>query len=618
MERESFEDEEVAKLLNENFVSIKVDREERPDIDSIYMSVCQILTGHGGWPLTIIMSPDKKPFYAGTYFPKNDKMGLPGLMTILKRVSEFWTNKRGELIELGNKLISIINQPVDEGYGEIPDKSIIHEAFSEYKYSFDIVYGGFGNPPKFPTPHNLYFLLRYWYLTKEEFALEMVEKTLDAMYSGGIYDHIGFGFSRYSTDRQWLIPHFEKMLYDNALLAIAYLEAYHATGKNKYAEVAKQIFTYVLRDMTSPEGGFYSAEDADSEGVEGKFYVWTPDEIESALGKDDAKKFCEYYNITVKGNFEGKNIPNLIETAIPENEKEFIERCREKLFIHREKRVHPYKDDKILTAWNGLMIAALATGGRILSDETYTHAAEKAVEFIFKKLIRQDGRLLARYREGESAFPAYVDDYASLVWGLLELYETSYNPEYLKKALLLNDDMIRLFWDREKGGLFMYGHDGEQLIIRPKEVYDDATPSGNSVATLNFLRLARLTGSHALEEFAQQQFRVFGGEMLRAPRAHGFLLCAFMFMLSPAREIILVENEEKINSNAMLKVLRENYNPFSTSLLYSEKQPELRTLIPFVENYKAVEGKTTAYICENFACQAPITDAAKFREALKH
>jgi len=616
MERESFEDEEVAKLLNENFISIKVDREERPDIDAIYMSVCQALTGHGGWPLTIIMSSDKKPFYAGTYFPKNDRMGLPGLMTILKKVSESWREKRDRLTELGSKVVNIINQPIDEEYSEIPDKDIIHEAFSQYKYSFDRVYGGFGNAPKFPTPHNLYFLLRYWYLTGEGTALEMVEKTLDAMNRGGIYDHIGFGFSRYSTDRQWLVPHFEKMLYDNALLAIAYLEAYHATGKNKYAEVAKQIFTYVLRDMISPEGGFYSAEDADSESVEGKFYVWTPDEIESVLGENNGKKFCDYYNITSRGNFEGKSIPNLIETIIPENEKELLESCRKKLFMYRENRVHPYKDDKILTSWNGLMIAALAMGGRIISDKTYTHTAENAVEFINKKLIREDGRLLARYRDGESAYPAYVDDYAFLIWGFLELYETTFKPEYLKKALLLNDDMIRLFWDKEKGGLFMYGNDSEQLITRPKEVYDGATPSGNSVATLNFLRLARLTGNHALEELAQQQFRVFGNEMLNAPMAHGYLLCAFMFMLSPAREIVLVENKEKIGSNTMLKILREKYNPFSTFLLYSENEPELEALIPFIDNYKTIGGKTTAYICKNFACQAPITDEERFREAL--
>jgi uncharacterized protein len=353
MERESFEDPEVAEILNKHFISIKVDREERPDIDSIYMNVCQMLTGQGGWPLTIIMAPDKKPFYTGTYFPKLDRSGMPGIITVLEMVSEIWGRDSKYLSESGDRLINTINQP-EVVSQEIDYTEIIRDAYSDFKKNFDSKYGGFGNEPKFPSPHNLFFLLRYWYVYKDYDALEIVEKTLVSMHNGGIYDHIGFGFSRYSTDRKWLAPHFEKMLYDNALLAIAYLETYQVTKKKYYAEVAKQILTYVLRDMTSSEGGFYSAEDADSEGVEGKFYLWTPEEIINILGDRDGEWFCRNYDISKTGNFEGHSIPNLIKSSLDNEESDFLVKCKKKLFDYREKRVHPYKDDKILTSWNGL------------------------------------------------------------------------------------------------------------------------------------------------------------------------------------------------------------------------------------------------------------------------
>jgi uncharacterized protein YyaL (SSP411 family) len=620
MERESFEDTEVAEILNKNFISIKVDREERPDIDHIYMNVCQALTGHGGWPLTIFMTPDKKPFYAGTYFPKNSRMGMPGLIDILGSVHSAWTNSRETLLKSSEQILNALNDRSDilepdseEGLSE----NIFYEAFSEFKYDFDNIYGGFGNAPKFPTPHNLFFLLRYWYNTKDEYALKMVEQTLEAMHKGGIYDHIGFGFSRYSTDKKWLVPHFEKMLYDNALLAIAYLEAYQATKKSEYADIANEIFTYVLRDMTSPEGGFYSAEDADSEGEEGKFYVWSVNEIKQVLGNTDGEKYCKYYDITPHGNFEGLNIPNLIKTSIPEGEKAFVEECRKKLFEHREKRVHPYKDDKILTSWNGLMIAAMAIGGRVLGEEKYTKAAEKAVDFIFSKLISSNGRLLARYRDGNSAYPAYVDDYAFLIWGLIELYETTYKPIYLKRSLKLNDDLIKYFWDTTSGGLYHYGNDSEQLIIRSKEIYDGATPSGNSVATLNFLRLARLTGQSELEDKAYSQFSTFGRSIERFARGHSFFLTSLLFAKSKSKEVVIVGNENMELSN-MVNIIREDFRPFTLSMFYSNKHEDLKELAPFIENYKPVEGKTTAYVCENFACQAPITDNLAFRNAISN
>lgn len=620
MERESFEDEEVAELLDKNFVSIKVDREERPDVDHIYMNVCQALTGRGGWPLTVFMTPDKKPFFAGTYFPKHDRMGMHGLITILNSVHNAWMSNREALLQSSTQILKAIDESHDEGRLDSIDdisEDILYEAFSQFKYDFDSVYGGFGNAPKFPTPHNLFFLLRYWYNTKEEYALVMIEKTLEAMHKGGIYDHIGFGFSRYSTDRKWLVPHFEKMLYDNALIAIAYLETYQTTKKTRYREIAEQIFTYIQRDMTSEEGGFFSAEDADSEGEEGKFYVWTAKEVKEVLGEEDAEKYCSYYDITEKGNFEGLNIPNLIKSSIPNEEKEFVESCRKRLFEHREKRIHPYKDDKILTSWNGLMIAAMAVGGRVLGVEKYSIAAEKAVEFIFSKLVRDDGRLLARYRDDEAAYPAYVDDYAFLIWGLIELYETTYKPQYLKKAIKLNDDLVKYFWDSENGGLFLYGNDSEQLITRPKEIYDGATPSGNSVAALNFLRLARLTGQHELEEKAHQMFLLFGGTVERAARGYAFFLTAMLFSQSKPKEVVLVGNDYR-HTESMVSIIREDFRPFTMSVFYSDQHKDLKELVPFIENYSAVDGKTTAYVCENFACQAPITDSKQFRELLQN
>jgi uncharacterized protein len=617
MERESFEDEEVAEVLNKNFISIKVDREERPDIDHIHMNVCQALTGHGGWPLSLFLTPDRKPFFAGTYFPKEDRSGMTGFMTLLDRVADAWKNKRDTLLESGDRITDAISREAKPSEGDIP-KDLTQKAYSDFKRQFESEYGGFGSAPKFPTPHHLYFLLRYWHLNKEEDALRMVEKTLDSMHRGGIYDHIGFGFSRYSTDRRWLVPHFEKMLYDNALLAIAYLEAYQATKNEKYAQVARQIFTYVLRDMTSPDGGFYSAEDADSEGEEGKFYVWAVDEVVRVLGDDDGQRYCRLYGITAKGNFEGHNIPNLINGTVPEKEKEFAERCRQKLFDYREKRIHPYKDDKILTAWNGLMIAALAVGSRVLGDEIYSHAAEKAVNFIYSHLLREeDGRLLARYRDGEAAFPAYLDDYTFLTWGLIELYEATYKPEYLQKAIKLDEDILTLFWDKENGGLFLYGSDSEQLIARPKEIYDGATPSGNSVAAFNFLRLARLTASAELEKIADRQFRAFGKSVERAPRGYSFFMSALLFSQNGTKEIYMVSESDHEGVGAMIDIIREDFRPFTVTMLYSDITNEITRIVPIIQNYTTIDGKATAYVCENYACHKPVIDRNEFREMLQ-
>lgn len=400
MERESFEDEETAEVLNKNFISIKLDREERSDIDNIYMTFCQIYTGSGGWPLSIFMTPDKKTFFAGTYFPKESRYGMPGFISLLNSITELWKEDREKVSNTGEEIIEILSRVEKRESKEIDEEKFISNAVTMLHNTFDFKYGGFGNRPKFPSPHTLMFLLRYWKTHEESNVLAMVEETLKSMYKGGIFDHIGFGFSRYSADEKWLAPHFEKMLYDNAMMAYIYCETYSATGNELYKEIAQEIFQYVLRDMTSEEGGFYSAEDADSEGVEGKFYVFTPAEIKNILGEKEGEDYCEIYDITSNGNFEGKSIPNLIETDLEQlNDEELkssLENMRKKLFQYRDKRIHPFKDDKILTSWNGLMIAALAYGARVFKNDKYLEASEKAAEFILKNLVKDDGRLLGR------------------------------------------------------------------------------------------------------------------------------------------------------------------------------------------------------------------------------
>jgi len=619
MERESFEDEEFAAELNKGFVSIKVDREERPDIDHVYMTVCQALTGHGGWPLTVIMTADKKPFFAGTYFPKESRRGLPGLLEILRQVQEIWNTQRQKLLESGEEIILALSSGALRGNpGELPD-DIAETTFDLLQRSFDRTYGGFGRAPKFPAPHNLTFLLRYGYVHGDKEALEIVERTLEGMYKGGIFDHVGFGFSRYSTDEKWLAPHFEKMLYDNALLALAYLETYQVTKKRLFREVAEMIFAYILRDMASPEGGFYSAEDADSEGEEGKFYVWTRPEVVEILGREEGEFFCGLYDIGERGNFEGKSIPNLIGRRldeIGENERSRAEKCRETLFQARARRIRPYKDDKILTAWNALMIAALAVGARLLGDEKYLAAAQKAVGFICEKLWEHEGGLLARYRDGEAAYPAYLDDHAFLVWALLEMYETTYEPQYLKKAVALNGAMLENFWDEQQGGLYMTNKKAGELPARPKEIYDGALPSGNSVAALNLLRLAALTGDTIYEEKAGAIFAAFGGDVAEHPSAYCQLMQAYLYLQSPSREIIIVGKKGNGAAQEMIGVLREMFVPHSVSVYLSPEQEGLTEVVPFLADYRQIKAEAAAFICEDQACREPICDAEAFRAAL--
>lgn len=620
MEHESFEDEEVAGILNENFVSIKVDREERPDVDQIYMSVCQALTGRGGWPLSVFMTPDRKPFYAGTYFPKNSRMGMPGFVDILRQIAELWKSNRERAVDVGEKITAAVQPKTGVAEGPPVDLSMLEKGYDQLKTAFDPKWGGFGSAPKFPTPHHLTFLLRWHKRRPDSQALAMVEKTLDSMRTGGIFDQIGFGFARYSVDERWFAPHFEKMLYDQAMLAIAYLEAYQVAGNKRYADAAREIFEYVLRDMTDPEGAFYSAEDADSEGVEGLFYLWTPAQIKEVLGEETGDLFCRFYNVTAAGNFEeGRSIlhvlkpPEVFAAMVGmtlEQLEEVLEEGRQKLFEAREKRVHPLKDDKILTSWNGLMIVALAKGYQVLRDDTYIEAARKAAELILRVLRPESGKLFRRYREGEVANPGYMDDYAFMVWGLIELYESTFDVHYLEEAVQLSRQALDLFWDEKDGGLFYTAQDSESLIIRDKEIYDGAVPSSNSVAALNLLRLGRLTGDVEWEERAERLFKRFSSLVSDYPSAYTQFLNAVDFILGPTREVVIAGDARHQTTREMVELLHRSFSP-NRALLVKESGEQgvrLAALSNYVNNIKAVNDQPTVYICENFACQKPFND----------
>ena len=629
MEHESFEDDQVAHLLNDNFVAIKVDREERPDIDSIYMRACQMLSGQGGWPLTILMTPDRRPFHATTYVPKHGRFGRLGLMELLPKIADAWREQREKVVESADSITSSLQQVnrQQQHDGDL-SRETLDKAFHQLRQRYDPDEGGFGSGPKFPTPHHLLFLLRRWKRTRDEEPLHMVEKTLDAMRRGGMYDHVGYGFHRYSTDARWLLPHFEKMLYDQALLTLAYLEAYQATQKELYAQTAEEVITYVLRDMTGPEGGFYSAEDADSEGEEGKFYVWSTDEVRDMLGPERADRFFQIYNFEEEGNFveeatqerPGTNIPHLTRPLIewadsydvsPDELARQLEEDRQALFERREQRVRPGRDDKILTDWNGLMIAALARAGRVLEEPSYTRAAERAASFVDEAMRRDDdGRLLHRYRSGEAGILANLDDYASLTWGLVELYEATFKETYLTQALSLTDEMIDHFWDSEGGGFFFTPDDGEELITRQKEFYDAAQPSGNAQALLNLVRLARLTGRTDYEEIAGELVQSAAGQVEEAPAGFTALLLGLDFELGPTYEIVVVGAPDADDTQSMIRALDRTYLPNAVRLFRpaGEENPAIAEVAPFVREQKAKDGHATAYVCQNFACRQPTED----------
>jgi len=636
MAHESFEDFDLARLMNDVFVSIKVDREERPDIDGIYMAVCQMMTGGGGWPLTIVMTPDKKPFFAGTYFPRETRFGRVGMVDLVRRIQDVWTTRQGEALESADKITAALQRFSRDAAGEEPDESTLKLAYEQLADRFDQEHGGFGESPKFPTPHNLIFLLRYWKRTGHERALRMVEKTLEVMRRGGIYDQIGFGFHRYSTDDAWVVPHFEKMLYDQAQLAMAYTEGYLATGKNAYKETAQEVFTYVLRDMTASGGGFCSGEDADSEGEEGKFYVWTEEEIRQTLTPDEADLAIRVFRVKKEGNFVeeatgrrmGKNILHRaggIDEAAGEvgmSVPDFRDRLRgiqKKLFAVRMKRVAPHKDDKILTDWNGLMIAALAKGARAFDESRYAEAARRAADFILQTMRGPDGKLLHRYRDGEAALAGNVDDYAFFTWGLIELYETTFETRYLRTALTLSDELLQRFWDDEAGGFYFTAHDSEKLLVRKKEIYDGAVPSGNSVAAYNLLRLGRITGRADVEDRAKQIGRVFSQTVRPSPLAFTQLMVAVDFWVGPSHEVIVAGDSRGEDTEAMVKAIRGEFIPNAVVILRptEEASPDIVSLADYTRHYTAMDGGATAYICTGYHCETPTRDIAKVLERLK-
>lgn len=612
MEQESFEDEEVATILNEKFVSIKVDREERPDIDSIYMKVCQALTGQGGWPLNVFLTPEQKPFYAGTYFPKKDRFGRPGLINVLNQLAMQYEQNHEKVIRVSDNILQALSQNEESSEGLKED--VIDDCFSHYHNTFDEQYGGFGSNPKFPSPHQLMFLLRYHYWKEDDDALSMVVKTLDAMANGGIYDHIGYGFARYSVDEKWLVPHFEKMLYDNAMLAIAYTEAFQLIGNSSYQQIVDEILTYISRDMLDSGGGFYSAEDADSEGVEGKFYLWDIDEIYEVLDKETADLFCRAYNITRTGNFEGHNIPNLIDTSVHHLADEVnipvkvllekLEEAKKSLLAIRGKRIHPHKDDKILTSWNALMITAFAKAGMVFGDENYLLIAKQALSFIEEKLT-VDGKLMARFRNGEVKHLAYIDDYAFMIWALDTLYDTTFDPSYIIKAKYYADQMIELFWDKDEGGFFINQHQ-EDLIMRPKEIYDGAIPSGNSVAAYQLLRLSKRTGETTYDDFVKQMFKKFSSDVERYPAGYSFFLMAFMQTLMSTNELVIIKGSHRNNFEEAVLAIQKSFLP-EVILIAGEKKAVMRAA-PYTEPYTLIDDQTTYYYCHHFQCDQPTTD----------
>jgi uncharacterized protein YyaL (SSP411 family) len=651
MERESFEDEAVAEVLNERFVAIKVDREERPDVDHVYMTACQALTGEGGWPLTVLMTPDRKPFFVGTYFPKTARYGRPGFVDILQRMGKMWDEQRERLLENADRLVSALSER-SEGARASGGASVdplmsehilsssewsggeveigltdMRSAYDELRAEFDSEFGGFGWEPKFPMPHNLLFLLRYGVLAREPEAVSMVVRTLDGMRQGGLFDHVGFGFSRYSVDRRWEIPHFEKMLYDNALLGLAYAEAFQVTGMPRFKNVAEDVLSYVKRELTSPDGAFYCAQDADSEGEEGKFYAWTPEEICAVLGNEAGSRVMRHFGVSKGGNLDGRSILHTIRRADSTDGKESLspaapmlleeewEAYRQKLFVARERRIHPALDDKILTAWNALMMVALATSGRLFEQQEYVNRAASADAFLWRHMRRGDGRLLARYRDGEAAHLGCLHDYSFYAWALMELYDATLHVDYVVRANALLEEMLHLFAD-PLGGFYLTASDAEALFVRPKDTSDGALPSGYSVAVACLFKMGRMTGNDALTEAARRAVRVVLPEMRQYPSAHTFLFSALCSEVYPGTELVVVGPSEDSRTIEMLRIWQRAGIQNGTLLHWDASQrPSIFDRLP---EYPMVDGQPTAYLCRNFACQAPVTEPSRLAADVKN
>ena len=625
MERESFEDEATAEIMNENFVNIKVDREERPDVDSIYMSAVQAMTHHGGWPMTVFMTPDGAPFYAGTYFPPVPSRGMPAFKQVLLSLAEAYKNRRDEVLKSAEGVREYLQAATS---ASVPQVGISGELFTRAASSLvgqiDHRFGGFGGAPKFPQAMNLEVLLRYYKRTNDRAPLTGLELTLREMANGGIYDQLGGGFHRYSVDEYWLVPHFEKMLYDNALLARLYLEAYQATGDAFYRRIAEETLDYVARDMTAPEGGFYSAEDADSEGVEGKFYVWTPGEIEGALEPDEARLAIRFWDVTERGNFEGKNIlyvphpPEAVAAEFDISTEELWEKIvviRQKLFAEREKRVRPGRDEKVLAAWNGLMLRAFAFAARVLEREDYRRIAEKNASFLLEKL-RLDGRLRRSYKDGRPRFNGYLEDYACVADGLVALYEATFETRWLAEAKALADAILELFWDEERAAFYDTSADHEELVTRPRDVYDSAAPSGNSVAVDVLLKLSVLLDREDYRRRAEAILEGLSGAIARLSGGFGRLLSALDFYLSTPYEVAVIGNPQAPDTKALLEAVYSAYLPNKVVAGRSESDEEASRLVPLLADRSARDGRATAYVCVQYACQSPTTDAEELKRQL--
>lgn len=620
MERESFENDEIAQYLNEHFVSIKVDREERPDLDDLYMTAVQLLTGQGGWPLTVFLTPELKPFYGGTYFPPEDRWGRPGLLTVLRAIVELYHKEREKIVEQADRLtqyLSALHQ--SRPNTGLLTHELLQRAYLAALQSFDREHGGFGDAPKFPHSMELSLLLRYWHRTKDTDALSIVELSLEKMARGGIYDQLGGGFHRYCIDAEWRIPHFEKMLYDNALLVWTYLEAYQATQRSFYRRVVEETLDYVMREMTSPEGSFFASQDADS--PEGAFYIWTPEEIAAVLGPEDGARAYEYFGVVESGAnvlyrpYTSEEFAAKIGITLSEHEDWFA-RVRAKLFAARERRRRPARDEKILTAWNGLMISAFARAYQVLGHETYLRAAQDATHFCLTHLYK-DGTLKRSYKDGQAKFNAYLEDYAFLITALLDLYESDFDLHWIQEAQALSATMIEKFWDESSGGFFFTSSDHERLPVRLKSFYDGATPSGNSAATLALLQLAELTNDATLRAKAEQTLRLCRDFMEQAPQALCYMLNALDFYLGPTIQIALVGAKSDPQTHQFLEKIRARFLPNKIIALGEPDDSEHAALIPLLQGKNLVNGAPAVYICQNYSCQAPITEVAGLERNLR-
>ena len=637
MERESFENREIAQLLNREYICVKVDREERPDIDSVYMSVCQAMNGQGGWPLTIIMTPDGRPFFSGTYFPPRARYGRIGLDGLLAAAAKQWKEKREKLLDSADQIEAFLKEQEQLTVSSEPGPEIVRQAYRQFAGSFDKQNGGFGGAPKFPAPHNLMFLMEYGIREDRPEALSMAETTLTQMYRGGIFDHIGGGFSRYSTDERWLVPHFEKMLYDNALLVMAYVKAYGLTGRKLYGCAAEMVLKYIEAELTDPQGGFYCGQDADSDGVEGKYYVFTPEEINEILGTKQGKAFCRNYGITGPGNFEGKSIPNLLGNEAYESvceerpgaeEEDGRSKSRreadevyEKLYAYRLKRTRLHKDDKILVSWNGWMISACAKAGAVLGVKKYVDMAVRAEEFIRTALVR-NGRLLVRYRDGEAAGEGKLDDYACYSLALLELYRVTFRTDYLDRAAGWADKMVEQFLDRERGGFFLNAKHAERLIVRTKETYDGAMPSGNSAAARVLQHLAQLTGEAKWQEALEGQLKYLAGAMEGYPYGHSYALLTMLDVLYPSRELVCTLSsgccgDERVKLTNQLAYLAQTVPGLAVIVKTEENRDALKKLAPYTRDYPVPEAGNLFYLCSGKSCMPPVPELSKLYEKLK-